>query len=107
MKPLTARQKAARKGVRTRMANRAAWKRWEEIDKPARLQEVAVLNALILASIVPVRVEFMPLDGGPKLKKGTGYGTLLNVLGTGISWRVLPDGYVNPREWHARFWRVV
>lgn len=37
-------QKSARKGARTMAANRAALKRWEEVDKPAKLRIEELVN---------------------------------------------------------------
>lgn len=103
----TLRQKAARKAARTRAANRAWLKRWEEVDKPARLQEVALINKMLESTAV--RVRFRGLEGGPTLrKKSGGMGYLVKVLHTGLSWRVKVDGYKGkPQDWHARFWEIV
>lgn len=94
----TLRQKAARKAARTRAANRAGLKRWEEVDKPARLQEVALINKMLESTAV--RVRFRGLKGGPTLrKKSGGMGYLVKVLHTGLSWRVKVDGYKGkPRD---------
>ena len=103
----TLRQKAARKAAKTRAVNRASLKRWEEVDKPARLQEAALINKM-LESVV-VRVRFREREGGPTLRKiSGGMGTLVKVLGTGLSWRVKIDGYKGkPQDWHAGFWEIV
>lgn len=103
---LTPRQKAARKGVRTRAANAASMKRWLEVDKPIKEAVVALANDWI--ALNRVRVRFRPLSGGPRLNKGNGLGWLLLVEGTGLSWVVKVDGYKSkPHSWHAGFWEVV
>jgi hypothetical protein len=99
-----ARRTAALKGARTRAANVAARKRWSEIDKPAREMVVALINERLEANIVRLRWAGLY---GRKLKGGIQYGTLLRVLGTGLTWRVLADGYKHPVEWHPNFWELV
>jgi len=106
MRTKLARQKAARKGVQTRRANAASMKRWLEVDKPAHEAIVALVNEQI-KRVSGVRVRFAPRDSGLKLYKGTGLGTLVKVLGTGLTWRVLVDGYAHAREFYAGFWELV
>ncbi len=102
---LSARQKAARKGARTRKANAASMKRWLEIDKPAHEATVAIVNEH-LKRVSGVRVRFNPRNSGLRLYKGNGMGTLCKVLGTGLTWRVLIDGYSAARDYHAGFWEL-
>jgi hypothetical protein len=82
-------------------------KRWIEVDKPAHERTVALANERL--QVQAVRVRFVPLPGGPSLmKKSSGMGTLVKVLGTGLTWRVKMDGYKGkPRDWYAGFWEVV
>lgn len=105
-KVLTLRQKAARKAARTRAANAASMKRWLEVDKPVKERVVSLANAHLAMN--RVRVRFIPLEGGPRLSKGSGLGTLLLVQGTGLSWVVKVDGYKGkPHSWHGGFWEVI
>jgi len=96
-----ARQKAAR----TRRANNAARKRWLEVDKPSYEATVALCNRSLATK--GVRVRFTPQESGLTLKSGSSHGILMKVLGTGLTWRVLVDGYKNPREYYAGFWEIV
>lgn len=104
---LTSRQKSARKAAKTRAINTASMKRWLEVDKPAYERTVSLINESLAMS--KVRVRFVPRPGGPRLmSKSTGMGTLIKVLGTGLSWRIKIDGYKGkPGEWHASLWEVV
>jgi hypothetical protein len=81
-------------------------KRWLEIDKPAREATVALVNEHI-KRINGVRVRFNPRESGLRLYKGTGEGTLCKVLGTGLTWRVLVDGYSKAREYYAGYWELI
>ena len=106
MTNLTPQQKAARKGAHTRAANAASLKRWLDIDKPAHERTVALVNEWLKIEIV--RVRFVPHEGGcQRLKHGVTTGTLIKVLGTGLTWRVKVDGYKGkPSDWHAGYWEV-
>jgi hypothetical protein len=106
---ITLRQRAARKGARTRAANAASMKRWLEIDKPAHERTVAIINAYLVSNPLAVRVRFVTHEGGyPRLMHGATTGTLVKVLGTGLSWCVKVDGYKGePREWHASYWELL
>lgn len=98
---MTQRQKTARKAARTRAANRASWKRYFEIDKPARRRLDNLLNYFLKTN--PVSVRFSPLEEtGLRLKNGVMYGRLLSV--DGMSVIVQPDGYKRPRGYHYQFW---
>ena len=100
-----ARIKAARKGAKTRKANVAAMKRWLEIDKPSHEATVDLCNRYLV--LTRIKVRFNPRDSGLTLKKGSAYGTLVKVLGTGLIWRVLVDGYKHPQDYYAGFWEIV
>ena len=103
---LTPKQKAARKAARTRARNAASMKRWLEVEKPLKERVVALANAHLAAN--RVRVRFIHLEGGPRLTKGTGLGTLIAIEGTGLSWVVKVDGYKGkPHSWHGGFWEVL
>lgn len=100
---MTKRQKAARKAARTRAANRAAWKRYREVDAPTNRRIENLLNRLL--KITKVSVRWDPLqDVGKKLKHGVLYGDLLSVQHGGKFWTVLPEGYKRPQRFHAGFW---
>jgi len=105
---LTKRQKAARKGVRTRQANAASWKRYLEVEKPAREAEVFLVNAQIKrVNGVRVRLSQHAHESNITLRKKSGdMGTLCKVLGTGMLWCVLPDGYAHARNYYAGFWEL-
>jgi hypothetical protein len=95
------RQKAARKAARTRAINRAGWKRYNEVDRPARRRLDNLLNHFLKTT--PVSVRLAPLDDtGLRLKGGTIYGRLLSVDGMTVT--VLPEGYKRPRGYHFQFW---
>jgi hypothetical protein len=103
---LNKRQKAARKAAKTRAINIASMKRWLEVDKPAHERTVALANERLAKC--RVRVRFIPHHGERLMSKSDGMGTLIKVLGTGITWRVQIDGYSGkPRDWHASFWEVI
>lgn len=97
---MTKRQKAARKAARTRAINRAAWKRYHEVDRPARKRLDNLLNSFLKAT--PVSVRFTPEETGLRLKRGVAYGRLIAV--DGMSVIVQPEGYKRPRGYHFRFW---
>ena len=106
MTALTAKQKSARKGAKTREANRLRMKRWLEVDKPAREATVALVNEYI-KQVNGVRVRFNPRDSGLTIRKSSnGMGTLCKVLGTGLTWRVLIDGYSHASDFYAGFWQL-
>ena len=98
---LTKRQKAARKAARTRAINQAGWKRYNEVDRPARRRLDNLLNHFLKG--MPVSVRLVPEDTGFRLKKGVVYGTLISV--DGMSVIVRPEGYKRPRGYHFRFWK--
>lgn len=98
--------KAAKKAAKMRAENKASIKRWLEVDRPAHLRTVEIANHGL--TVIPVRVRFVsPNQSGLKLHKGSQFGTLLKVLGTGLSWKVWADGYARPSEYHASFWEIV
>jgi hypothetical protein len=101
---VTKRQKAARKGAITRAINRAALKRYEEVERPATLRLEALLNHMLKNSAA-ISLRWNPTkDVGVKLKNGAGYGTLIRFLDGGRVWRVLPEGYKTPKDFHPSFW---
>lgn len=101
---LTLRQRAARKAARTRASNRAAWKRYYEVEEPAIRRTENLINHL-LSNHGKVSLLFNPTkDVGRKLKNGAKYGTLIKFLNGGRLWRVLPDGYSQPQDFHPAFW---
>lgn len=109
MQTKLARQKSARKGARTRKENAASWNRYYEVEKPAREAEVALVNAQIKhVGGVRVRLSQHAHDSNITLrKKSCDMGTLCKVIGTGMIWRVLPDGYAHARNYYAGFWKLV
>jgi hypothetical protein len=96
-------RRSIRKAVRTRAANRAAWKRYVEVDAPSRKGLDALLNHFLRGTTVSVR--FNPRDSGLRLKHGTTYGKLIAV--DGMSVIVQPEGYKRPRGYHFGFWEVI
>ena len=98
------RSKWARKAARTRAANAAAMKRWMEVDKPAHQAVVELANRFLQTNTVRLR---WCGAMGIRLRRGVEYSTLLHVSGTGLSWRVLIDGYKHPQTYHPSFWEVV
>lgn len=104
MKKISLRQKAARKGARTRAANQAMWKRWREVEQPATRRITGLINHLLRAH-GKVSLRWNPtVDNGQKLKNGAQYGTLVKFLNGGRLLRVLPEGYKQPHDYHAAFW---
>ena len=100
---LTARQKAARKGARTRAANAASRKRYLEVDRPARMRTVALANRLLKYEVINLRF----LGGvNRKLKGGAQYGELIRIIDP-QTWLVKPEGYKHASIWHAGFWEVL
>ena len=98
---MTKRQKAARKAARTRAINSAGWKRYLEIDKPARQRLDNLLNSFLKTT--PVSVRLNPLqDSVLSLKSGVTYGRLIAVDGMTVI--VQPEGYKHPRGYHFGFW---
>jgi hypothetical protein len=87
----------------TRAANQASMKQWLEVDKPAREMQVELINRGLSKESVRLR---WAGRYGRKLKGGVQFGTLIRVLGTGMSWRVLADGYTHPQDWHPAFWEL-
>jgi len=77
-------------------------KRWLEVDKPAHEAVVGLANRFLAYSNVR-----LVWRGGRRLRRGAQYGTLLDVQGTGLEWRVLIDGYTHPQTFHPGFWEVV
>lgn len=103
---LTPRQRSARKAARTRAANRAMIKRWREVDEPARRRTEGLINHLLKEHGCDINLLFVP-QAGRKLKNGARYGKLVKFLSGGNIWRVLPDGYKQPRDYHPGFWEVL
>lgn len=102
-KKLTKAQKSARKAARTRATNLAMMKRWREVDEPAARRAENLFNFLLKDRTVSLR--WNPLGGVYRtLKHGAMYGTLVSVRAGGRFWRVLPDGYRRPQDFHCRFW---
>jgi hypothetical protein len=95
--------RAIRKAVRTRAANRAAWKRYFEVDAPARKRLDNLLNYFLRK--FPVSVRFNPRDSGLRLRHGVTQGRLIAV--DGMSVIVQPEGYKRPRGYHFGFWEVL
>lgn len=99
-------KRAARKAAQTKADNRASLKRWREVDEPTNRRINGLLNYLL--KTVPISVSWNPLqDTGLRLKKGAQYGKLLSVCNGGKSWIVLPEGYKQPKRYHAGFWEVL
>jgi len=102
---LTDKQKAARKGARTKAANQASHDRFQKIDRPV-LNMIDELINNHLAS-VRVNVEFVDRGGtGIKLKHGITHGQLVKVESGGKIWKVWPLGYKRPQSYHAGFWSL-
>lgn len=96
---------AARKGVRTRQRNVAAWKRYEEVDRPI----LDMIDTLINQHLACIRVNVQLVDrsdNGLRLKGGATRGQLLKVRFGGKSWTVRPFGYTRAHEYHASFWSL-
>ena len=95
------RKRAARKAAQTRAINRAGWKQYCEVDKPARQRLDTLLNYFLKTT--PTTVRLAPLgDTDMRLKHGVIYGRLLAVDGMTVT--VQPEGYKRPRGYHYRFW---
>lgn len=100
------RKRAAKKAARTRAANRAAWERWETIDKPSNLRIEAFLNELLKCGNFDVRLA--PLGKLPMhLKGGVTKGRIVKFLHGGKTVRVKPDGYRTSQEYHISFWEPI
>ena len=97
------RKKAAKKGAETRAVNRLV----EGVSPnslPSSRRMENLLNRL-LKNGGPVDLLWNPLrDTGHKLKNGGQYGTLVKFLDGGRIWRVLPEGYKRPLDYHPAFW---
>jgi hypothetical protein len=95
------RKNAAVKAARTRALNRARLDQYLTIDKPARTRIDKLLNYLLKA--IPVTVRLAPLqDSAMRLRGGVTYGRLVAVDGMTVT--VLPEGYKHAREYHYGFW---
>ena len=82
-------------------------KRWREVDEPA-MRRRDVLNNLLLDMHYVIHLRWNPLTPGiRKLKHGAKYGILIKILAGGALWRVLPDGYKHPQDFHPAFWEVL
>lgn len=93
-----------KKAAKTRAMNRMAYQEWALVIRPAHERCVALANEF-LTSVGGAKVRFVERPGGPRLSKGTGYGTLLKIEGTGLSWVVHVDGYRGkPHSWSTKFW---
>ena len=102
-KKLTQAQKSARKAARTRAANVAMMKRWREVDEPAARRAENLFNSLLKGRTVQLR--WNPPGGvSRKLMHDATYGELVSVRAGGRIWRVLPEGYRRPQDWHCGFW---
>lgn len=98
-------RRAIRKAVRTRAANRAAWKRYYEVDAPANRRIENLVNYLLKTRNGPISVRWNPVqETGKRLKHGVVYGELLAVQHGGKNWIVKPEGYKRAQRWHAGFW---
>lgn len=97
------RVKAAKKAAKTRASNQAALERWLTVDKPAREMEAAIINRALITN--PVRLRWAGRYQR-RLKNGVEGATLIKVLGTGLRWSVLIDGYKQPQEYHPSFWEL-
>ena len=103
-------QAAAKKAARTRAYNRAVMKRWHEIDEPAMRRRDALYNHLL--EILEIEGRFISLhwrplgNTGRKLKNNAQYGILVKILHGGSIWRVLPEGYKRPHDFHSAFWEI-
>jgi len=93
----------AKKAARTRAENRAAWKRYNEVERPARKRLDNLLNYFLQKT--PISARFIPGDTGLRLKAGVQYGRLIAVDGMTVI--VQPEGYKRPRGYHYRFWEPV
>jgi hypothetical protein len=94
-------RRSIRKAVQTRAANRASWKHYFKIDKPARQRLDTLLNYFLKKTSVSVRLN--PLqDTELRLKCGVTYGRLIAVQGMTVI--VQPEGYKHPRGYHYGFW---
>jgi hypothetical protein len=103
------RKKAARKAARTRAANRASWKRWIEVDRPAIARMDVLLNHILLQSgCGTIWLRWNPLaDTGRRLKHRAKWGKLVKILNGGRMLRVLAEGYRRPQDWHPAYWEFV
>jgi hypothetical protein len=109
-----ARRKAAKKGVKTRRANRATEEYHRKFVAPAADNLQSILTALINQSHTPVLLRWNPptgslygrLIGVTKLKKGVEQGILFG-FAHGYYLRVKPDGYKRPHVFHPAYWELI
>lgn len=93
---------AARKGAKTRAANKAGWERYYKIDAPALRRIDVLLNRLLKHKIVTLR-----WLGDHKLKGSVIHGRLIKTMHGGKTWRVIIDGYKRPQDFYPAFWEVI
>jgi hypothetical protein len=98
------RQKAARKAARTRAVNKAAWERWEKMDRPALMMIDRLITRLATQEEITVQ---WARGTDARLKNDVEYGRLIRSLHGGKIWRVLPEGYRRPHDYHASMWRLL
>lgn len=101
---------AARKGVKTRRANRAQMDFINKIIIPEKRRlnslQTVMLRQLKLKG-VEIKLRWNPLQETPrKLKNNVEYGTLVGFR-DGNFLLVLPDGYKCPQIYSARSWEVL
>jgi len=91
-----------RKAVATRRQHKAEMDYYHEFTRPGNRRLNVIMNALLRGKEVSLR--WNPTrDTGHKLKNGAQYGTLIGFI-EGRLLKVLPEGYKQPKVFHASFW---
>jgi hypothetical protein len=107
MAELTNRQKAARKGVRTRKERLAAQRHYEQVWKPMMDNIDKLLNDFLAAMRGRVNVTWNPrIEPERKLMHGAIHGQLVKSKYGGKVWVVKVFGYKHPREYSAADWTL-
>lgn len=100
------RQRAAKKAAKTRHINRMVQERYEQFDKPAYRRAEILLNRLLRYEEILVHFT-PPAKMKMRLMGGVEHGKIVRFLHGGKTWRVLPDGYKRPVDFHASFWGLM
>jgi hypothetical protein len=89
------------RAVKTRAANQASKRLYEEVSKPAHEKVEKVLNRLLQSNKVTMR-----FVGPWLLKNRVTTGRLISIGFGGLWMTVLPDGYKRARPYAASLWEV-
>jgi hypothetical protein len=98
-----ARSKAARKGAKTRAANRAHMEYYRDITRPGMQHLQQIMTHMLGLCQETIRLRYL---AARPLKGGVTVGTLIG-FSNGRDLVVRPDGYSNPQTFLPAYWELI